>query len=98
MPQVWPGEAVWPDYLGNANTSKWLTEQVAHFYKQVPFGGLWCVTAAQPVAATRLDMRPAAAWNACSSAAARTVLGHLVGRCTWPAYTRPYASLKTVCL
>jgi hypothetical protein len=45
--QVWPGVAVWPDFLGNANTSKWLTEQVAHFYKQVPFGGLWCVRQAQ---------------------------------------------------
>uniref|UniRef100_A0A383WFG9 Maltase n=1 Tax=Tetradesmus obliquus TaxID=3088 RepID=A0A383WFG9_TETOB len=39
--QVWPGEVVWPDYVGNANTSAWLTEQVANFYKQAPFGGLW---------------------------------------------------------
>ncbi|KAF6253912.1 glycosyl hydrolases family 31-domain-containing protein [Scenedesmus sp. NREL 46B-D3] len=39
--QVWPGEAVWPDYVSNANTSAWLTEQVASLYKQVPFGGLW---------------------------------------------------------
>jgi hypothetical protein len=40
--QVWPGEVSWPDYLSNANTSKWLTDQVATFYKQAPFGGLWC--------------------------------------------------------
>lgn len=46
LPQVWPGEAVWPDYVSNANTSAWLTEQVASLYKQVPFGGLWYALAA----------------------------------------------------
>jgi alpha-glucosidase (family GH31 glycosyl hydrolase) len=39
--QVWPGQAVFPDYLFNPNTYKWLKEQLAAWYQAVPFDGLW---------------------------------------------------------
>jgi alpha-glucosidase (family GH31 glycosyl hydrolase) len=38
--QVWPGQAVYPDYL-HPNISNWLTPQLAAFNAQVPFDGLW---------------------------------------------------------
>jgi alpha-glucosidase (family GH31 glycosyl hydrolase) len=39
--QVWPGEAVYPDYLAAANVSSWIKEQLQALYDQVPFDGLW---------------------------------------------------------
>jgi alpha-glucosidase (family GH31 glycosyl hydrolase) len=39
--QVWPGEAVYPDYLAAANVSSWLQAQLQAFYDQAPFDGLW---------------------------------------------------------
>lgn len=39
--QVWPGQAVFPDYLFNPNTYKWLKEQLAAWHQAVPFDGLW---------------------------------------------------------
>jgi alpha-glucosidase (family GH31 glycosyl hydrolase) len=39
--QVWPGKTVYPDYLGNANTSRWLVENLQHMYDKVPYDGLW---------------------------------------------------------
>lgn len=39
--QVWPGETVYPDYLSNPNTTKWLTKQLRRFYQQAPFDGVW---------------------------------------------------------
>eukprot|EP00775_Hariotina_reticulata_P010104 gene10104-10260_t len=39
--QVWPGPSVYPDYLAAPNVTKWLKAQLAQWYKQVPFDGLW---------------------------------------------------------
>lgn len=39
--QVWPGQAVFPDYMFNPSTYKWLREQLAAWHKTVPFDGLW---------------------------------------------------------
>lgn len=41
MHQVWPGPTVYPDYLAAPNVTKWLKGQLAQWYKQVPFDGLW---------------------------------------------------------
>ncbi|WIA23387.1 hypothetical protein OEZ85_000147 [Tetradesmus obliquus] len=40
MGQVWPGMAVYPDYL-HPNMSSWLTKQLSAFHAEVPFDGLW---------------------------------------------------------
>jgi alpha-glucosidase (family GH31 glycosyl hydrolase) len=39
--QVWPGKTVYPDYLENANTSRWLVDNLQHMYDKVPYDGLW---------------------------------------------------------
>lgn len=39
--QVWPGEAVYPDYLAAPNVTRWLKDQLQYLYDQVPFDGLW---------------------------------------------------------
>lgn len=39
--QVWPGMAVYPDYLSHPNITAWLTRQLRSFYNEVPFDGLW---------------------------------------------------------
>lgn len=39
--QVWPGKTVYPDFLDNPRTTKWLHEQLVHMYQQVPYDGLW---------------------------------------------------------
>lgn len=39
--QVWPGKTVYPDFLDNPRTSKWLHEQLTNMYRQVPYDGLW---------------------------------------------------------
>eukprot|EP00878_Enallax_costatus_P002700 GHUV01002888.1.p1 GENE.GHUV01002888.1~~GHUV01002888.1.p1 ORF type:complete len:873 (+),score=203.93 GHUV01002888.1:194-2812(+) len=39
--QVWPGSTVYPDYLENPRTSKWLHDQLTNMYSQVPYDGLW---------------------------------------------------------
>ncbi|WIA20582.1 hypothetical protein OEZ85_004970 [Tetradesmus obliquus] len=39
--QVWPGKTVYPDYLDNANTSRWLVDNLQHMYDKVPYDGLW---------------------------------------------------------
>jgi alpha-glucosidase (family GH31 glycosyl hydrolase) len=51
-PQVWPGEAVYPDYLAAPKIDTWIKSQLQRFYDEVPFDGLW------------LDMNEAA--NFCS--------------------------------
>ncbi|WIA20052.1 hypothetical protein OEZ85_005917 [Tetradesmus obliquus] len=39
--QVWPGAAVYPDYLAAPNISSWLQRQLTTFYRQAPFDGMW---------------------------------------------------------
>ncbi|KAF8062771.1 Alpha-glucosidase [Scenedesmus sp. PABB004] len=39
--QVWPGPAVYPDYLSHPNVTAWVTRVLADFQAQVPFDGLW---------------------------------------------------------
>eukprot|EP00775_Hariotina_reticulata_P010096 gene10096-10252_t len=39
--QVWPGLSVFPDYLEHPKADSWLQQQLARFYEQVPFDGLW---------------------------------------------------------
>lgn len=39
--QVWPGQAVFPDYMFNPSTYQWLKEHLAAWYNTVPFDGLW---------------------------------------------------------
>lgn len=38
---MWPGQAVFPDYMFNPSTYKWLKEQLAAWHQAVPFDGLW---------------------------------------------------------
>lgn len=56
--QVWPGEAVYPDYLAAPNIDSWIKGQLQRFYNEVPFDGLW------------LDMNEAS--NFCSGRACRS--------------------------
>lgn len=39
--QVWPGQAVFPDYMFNPSTYTWLKEHLAAWHQAVPFDGLW---------------------------------------------------------
>jgi alpha-glucosidase (family GH31 glycosyl hydrolase) len=39
--QVWPGQAVFPDYMFNPAAGQWLQEQLAAWHASVPFDGLW---------------------------------------------------------
>jgi alpha-glucosidase (family GH31 glycosyl hydrolase) len=57
-PQVWPGEAVYPDYLAAPKVDTWIKAQLQRFYDEVPFDGLW------------LDMNEAA--NFCSGRLCKT--------------------------
>ena len=38
---MWPGPAVYPDYLAAPKVASWLKQQLSVFYQQVPFDGLW---------------------------------------------------------
>lgn len=38
--QVWPGEVVYPSYLGDT-AAAWLKSQMKNMYDQVPFDGMW---------------------------------------------------------
>lgn len=38
--KVWPGEVVYPSYLGD-KASKWLKSQMQNMHDQVPFDGMW---------------------------------------------------------
>jgi hypothetical protein len=38
--QVWPGAAVYPDYLAAPNITSWLQRQLTTFYNQAPFDGM----------------------------------------------------------
>jgi hypothetical protein len=40
MLQVWPGAAVYPDYLAAPNITTWLQRQLTTFYNQAPFDGM----------------------------------------------------------
>lgn len=55
---MWPGEAVYPDYLAAPNVDSWIKGQLQRFYNEVPFDGLW------------LDMNEAS--NFCSGRACRS--------------------------
>lgn len=55
---MWPGEAVYPDYLAAPKVDTWIKAQLQRFYDEVPFDGLW------------LDMNEAA--NFCSGRLCKT--------------------------
>jgi hypothetical protein len=39
-PQVWPGPSHFPDFL-SPNATRWWAQQLAAFYKALPFDGIW---------------------------------------------------------
>lgn len=39
--QVWPGDAVYPDFQKNETTAPWWRAQLDAFYAILPFDGLW---------------------------------------------------------
>lgn len=43
--QVWPGPTAFPDFT-NPETLDWWQDMVAEFHAQVPFDGMWIVSAA----------------------------------------------------
>lgn len=42
--QVWPGSTVFPDFT-NPETLDWWQDMVSEFHAQVPFDGMWIVSA-----------------------------------------------------
>lgn len=45
--QVWPGYTAFPDFT-NPATVDWWEDMVAEFHGQVPFDGMWIVSATPP--------------------------------------------------
>lgn len=43
--QVWPGSTAFPDFT-NPETLDWWQDMVSEFHAQVPFDGMWLVSAA----------------------------------------------------
>jgi alpha-glucosidase (family GH31 glycosyl hydrolase) len=41
LSQVWPGPAVFPDYMSSAAVGPWLQRKIERFHQQVPWSGLW---------------------------------------------------------
>ncbi|WIA40775.1 hypothetical protein OEZ86_004455 [Tetradesmus obliquus] len=39
--QVWPGPAVFPDYMSAPGVAPWLQKKIQRFHAQVPWSGLW---------------------------------------------------------
>lgn len=46
--QVWPGYTAFPDFT-NPETLDWWQDMVSEFHAQVPFDGMWIVSAAPPL-------------------------------------------------
>lgn len=38
---VWPGFTVFPDWLSNANSSKWWHKEISDYFEKLPVDGIW---------------------------------------------------------